>query len=104
MFFYIFPPSNTETIAHSTKFPKVIEACLKDSSTALDIIRSAELGFKPVLGIRDIWVWIRILGSVPLTNGSGRGRGSGRPENIRMWTRIRNTSTMCILNQIEKCE
>jgi hypothetical protein len=30
---------------------------------------------------------IRILGSVPLTNGSGRG--SGRPKNIRIWMRIR---------------
>ncbi len=34
-----------------------------------------------VLRIRDILVWIRILGSVPLTNGSVCG--SGRPQNIR---------------------
>jgi hypothetical protein len=33
-----------------------------------------------VLGIRDILVWIRIPGSVPLTNGSGCG--SGRTKSI----------------------
>jgi hypothetical protein len=32
--------------------------------------------WKPVLGIRDILVRIRIPGSVPLTNGSGPGSGS----------------------------
>jgi hypothetical protein len=47
-----------------------------------------------MLGIRDILVRtrmrIRILGSVPLTNGSGCG--SGRPENIRIIRiRIQNT-------------
>ncbi len=39
------------------------------------------------LGIRDILVRIRILGSVPLTKGPGCG--SGRT----VWMRIRNTGT-----------
>jgi hypothetical protein len=37
---------------------------------------------KPVLGIHDILGWIRIRGSMPLTNGSGSGFGSGS------WIRI----------------
>jgi hypothetical protein len=50
-----------------------------------------------LLRVRDILVRIRmrmgILGSVPLTNGSGCG--SGRPKNIRirMGIKIRNTGT-----------
>ncbi len=43
--------------------------------------------FEPVLRIRDILVWIRIRGSMPLTNGSG----SRRPKNILIRIRIRNT-------------
>jgi len=49
------------------------------------------VGVKPVLGIRDILVRIRIPGSVPLTNGSG----SKRAKNIRFLRiriRIRNTA------------
>ncbi len=50
---------------------------------------------KPVLWVRDILVRIRILRSVPLTNGSGRESArpmrSGRPKNIRI--QIRNTGT-----------
>ncbi len=50
---------------------------------------------RAVLGMRDILVRIRmrtrILGSIPLTNGSGCG--SGRPKNIRIRMRIRNTGT-----------
>jgi hypothetical protein len=42
-----------------------------------------------VLWIRDIMVRIRILGSVRLSNGPGFG--SGRPNNIRIRMRIRNT-------------
>ncbi len=38
--------------------------------------------WKPVLRIREIFMRIRTLGSVLLTNGSGCG--SGRPENIRI--------------------
>ncbi len=48
--------------------------------------------FLAVLLMRDIFFRIRILGSVPLTKGSG----SGRPKNIRIlriWIRIRNTGT-----------
>jgi hypothetical protein len=33
--------------------------------------------FGTVLRIHDILVWIRIRGSMPLTNGSGSGFGSG---------------------------
>jgi hypothetical protein len=36
----------------------------------------AKVSRKPVLGIRDILVRIRIPGFVPLTNGSGSGYGS----------------------------
>jgi hypothetical protein len=33
--------------------------------------------YQAVLRIHDILGWIRILGSMPLTNGSGSGFGSG---------------------------
>ncbi len=43
---------------------------------------------KAVFRIHDILVWIRIRGSMPLTNGSGSG--SGRPKNMVIrWIRIR---------------
>ncbi len=83
--FYFFPPSSTKTITHSSKFSKVIEACLKDSSTALDIIRGAELGFQPVLGSVKFWygsefsdpyLWLTDLDADPegpKTYGSGFG-------------------------------
>jgi hypothetical protein len=49
-----------------------------------------------VLWIRDILVRIRILGSVPLYNGSGCG--SGRPKNVRILRiRIHNTGNSILL-------
>ncbi len=55
----------------------------------------------PVFRIRDILVRIRILGSVPLTNGSGSVQinywsGSWRPKNIRI--RIRKTGCITVLS------
>jgi hypothetical protein len=45
----------------------------KDRSVAVVMI----LWFLAVFRIHDILVWIRIRGSMPLTNGSGSGFGSG---------------------------
>jgi hypothetical protein len=42
--------------------------------------------FLPVLRIHDILGWIRILGSMPLTNGSGSGLGSGSWIRIRLFS------------------
>jgi hypothetical protein len=67
-----------------------------DPDPSIPCIRNAAVQKQvtvPMLGIRDIFVRIRILGFVPLTNGSGCG--SGRPKNIwiRIRWRIRTTGT-----------
>jgi hypothetical protein len=74
-------------------------------SVDIFILTSIMTVFVPVMRIRDIWVRtrtrIRIVRSVPLTNGSGCG--SGRPNNIRI-LRIRagNTGTSVHLQHFTK--
>ncbi len=59
--------------------------------------------FETELRIHDILVWIRIRGSMPLTNGSGSGFGSGSC-NFRHWpSRCQEkTNFFCLLHNFLK--
>ncbi len=73
-----------------------IQIRIHNTGHRLGLFISWEILFA-VLGIRDIlvriWMRIRILGSVPLTNGSGCGSGTPKNIQIRIRMRIRNSGT-----------
>ncbi len=62
---------NTLVVSQLVRLGKRFQA---DGTAVGPLVPSVDL--LPVLGIRDIFVRIRILGSVPLTNGSGSGSDS----------------------------
>ena len=73
--------TSTVTAHFQTSYGTVQDSFLETVHTVLCqlvnlLFLQKNLDFIAVLRIHDILVWIRILGSMPLTNGSGCGSGS----------------------------
>ncbi len=79
-------PTVIQPCTHSTQVSVTLNLCFSTYSTYLvKVLKEA------VLRIHDILVRIWILGSAPLTDSNGSG--CGRPKNMRIRIRIRNSGT-----------